>query len=261
MIREPEMKLAGRRIPGGLVISSAFLLPPLSQMPMQSVDSSVVGMMERWVRNSLFGLYRPLPLSYRIFVRARFWLSDLFSLERYVPESGSILDIGCGHGLFSNLLALKSPTRNVLGVDIDARRIQAARRTVAGRKNIRFETSDASLLPPGQWDAITISDVMYLLSREHQIAVLHAVARALKPGGMLVWKTQVCQPHWKYCVTYAEEWLMTHLGLTRGDCLCFLGEKESNDAMRAAGLSATTIPLHTHRPYPDMLLIGRKNTN
>ncbi|MBU6424157.1 MAG: hypothetical protein KGQ88_09005, partial [Chloroflexi bacterium] len=60
--------------------------------------------------------YRGAPLLARWAVHGRAFLSDLARIEEYVPRHGFIVDLGCGDGLFANLLAETSPRRRVLGL-------------------------------------------------------------------------------------------------------------------------------------------------
>jgi 2-polyprenyl-6-hydroxyphenyl methylase/3-demethylubiquinone-9 3-methyltransferase len=218
----------------------------------------VLAIMDRNLRRSLLALYDPLPRGVRLFVRVRLALSDLDVLERYVPVIGPVLDIGCGHGLASNLLALAGPQRQVLGIDIDERKIATARQTVGARSNIHFEVGDATRLPGSGYHAVTIADVMYLIPPDTQRAILASIASTLRPGGVLVWKSQIRQPRWKYAITHGQEWLMTRLGPTQGHGLFFMDRDESLAALRAAGLRPAAVPLPSLRPYTDILFLGYK---
>src|SRR5438132_13301334 len=74
--------------------------------------------------------YRGAPIAARLFVHGRAFLSDLAVVERYVPKKGFIVDLGCGHGLFACVLREGSPTRRVLGIDLDPRKIEVARAAI-----------------------------------------------------------------------------------------------------------------------------------
>lgn len=217
--------------------------------------------MQADLRRSLLALYDPLPVKDRLFVRARLLLSDLDRLERYVPTQGRVLDLGCGHGLVANILALTGPGRQVLGVDLDPAKIAAAQQTVGGRDNIRFTIGDAAALPAGPFQAVTIADVLYTIPPATQQAILRQIAAVLEPGGVLVWKTQVRHPRWKYAITYGQEWLMTRLGPTLSSGLHFLDREESLAALREAGLRPAIIPLPSIRPYTDLLLLGYRQAD
>ena len=203
-------------------------------------------------------LYDDSPFTERAFVHLRALLSDLPAVETRTPKQGTILDLGCGHGLLANLLALGSPERDVLGIDIDPSKIAAARRTIRGRTNIHFAVGDALDPPGGPYRAVTVGDVLYLLPAEAQRQVIAAAWHILEPGGLFVWKSQVRRPRWKYAITYGQEWLMTHVGPTKGATLCFLDTDESLAALHAAGFRASACLLPSRRPYSDMLFIGEK---
>jgi 2-polyprenyl-6-hydroxyphenyl methylase/3-demethylubiquinone-9 3-methyltransferase len=203
-------------------------------------------------------LYDNSPRADRLFVRARAALSDLAALERHAPRDGAILDLGCGHGLVSNLLALGSPARDVTGIDIDAEKVAAAQRTVGARTNVRFLIADATTFIGGPYAAITVADVFYLIPPEGQRDLLAACARMLAPDGVLIWKSQVRRPRWKYALTRGQEWLMTTLGPTQGHGLYFLDTDESLDALRDAGLRAVALTMRSWRPYTDVLFLAYK---
>jgi 2-polyprenyl-6-hydroxyphenyl methylase/3-demethylubiquinone-9 3-methyltransferase len=206
----------------------------------------------------VLALYDESPRADRLFARARAALSDLAALERHAPREGAILDLGCGHGLVSNLLALGSPARDVTGIDIDAAKIAAARRTLGARTNVRFVVADATTFAGGPYAAITVADVFYLIPPEGQRALLASCARMLAPDGVLIWKSQVRRPRWKYAITRGQEWLMTTLGPTQGHGLYFLDTDESLDALRGAGLRAVTLTMRSWRPYSDVLFLAYK---
>ena len=76
-----------------------------------------------------------------------------------------MLDVGCGHGLFGNLLALESAERQVVGVDPMDSKIAVAQRVAAPLPNARYAVGSAADVTDGPYDVITILDVLYLLPR------------------------------------------------------------------------------------------------
>src|SRR5262245_54235684 len=54
-----------------------------------------------------------------------------------------VLDVGCGGGATSRMLAERVRPGNVVGIDISAPMIARARERGAGLENLRFEKSDA----------------------------------------------------------------------------------------------------------------------
>lgn len=203
--------------------------------------------------------YRSAPLLARWLVHGRAFLADLARIEQYVPRHGFIVDLGCGHGLFSNLLVEASPQRRVLGLDHDERKIAIARSTIAGRDRLRFEVADIVAVPPPRCDAITIVDVLYLMSPQDQERVLRGAAAALSEGAPLLVRSQEARVDPRYALTYAQETVAVSLGLTRGQRRRFhFPSREAALAMfQRAGFRVDVIEMRG-RPYTDVLYLGRR---
>jgi 2-polyprenyl-3-methyl-5-hydroxy-6-metoxy-1,4-benzoquinol methylase len=203
--------------------------------------------------------YREAPVIARILVHGRAFLSDLAFVDRYVPRHGFIVDLGCGHGLFANLLAEAAATRRVLGIDLDERKIAVARATIQGREEIRFEVGDIVHEAPPKCDAVTIIDVLYLLPPSDQEAVLRKAAGALVENAPLVVKAQERAASPRYALTYAQELVTTALGVTRGGArrFHFLARAEAIAMFERAGFLVDVIDM-PGRPYTDVVYLARK---
>ena len=195
-----------------------------------------------------------------MFLRGRVLLSNLDFVEAHVPRSGRVVDLGCGHGLFANYIALSAPGRDVTGIDLSREKIAHATATVGRRSNIRFACGDilGAEMPP--CDTVTIVDVTYLMPFEEQLSLLQAACAALKPGGTLVWKSQERHPRWKFAFTYLQELAATTAGLTEGKRggLFFPGREEAVSLLIKAGFNPEIVEMPTRRPYTDILYIGKK---
>jgi 2-polyprenyl-3-methyl-5-hydroxy-6-metoxy-1,4-benzoquinol methylase len=203
--------------------------------------------------------YRAAPMIARMLVHGRAFLSDLAFIDRYVPRHGFIVDLGCGHGLFANLLAEAAPNRRVLGIDIDARKVEVARTTVQGRESVRFEVGDIVHEAPPKCDGVTIIDVLYLLPPSDQEAVLRKAAAALVENAPLVVKAQERAASPRYALTYAQELVTTALGVTRGHRgrFRFLARAEAVAMFERAGFLVDVIEM-PGRPYTDVVYLARK---
>jgi 2-polyprenyl-6-hydroxyphenyl methylase/3-demethylubiquinone-9 3-methyltransferase len=203
--------------------------------------------------------YRDAPLIARTLVHGRAFLSDLAFVDRYVPRHGFIVDLGCGHGLFANLLAESAPNRRVLGIDNDERKIAVARTTIQGRESVRFEVGDILREPPPKCDAITIIDVLYLLPPSDQEAVLRKAAGALVENAPLVVKAQERAASARYALTYAQELVTTALGVTRTGArrLHFPSRDEATAMFERAGFLVDVMDMPS-RPYTDVVYLARK---
>src|SRR3989442_6104753 len=203
--------------------------------------------------------YRHAPIGARLFIHGRAFLSDLAVVERYVPNKGFIVDLGCGHGLFACVLREASPTRRVLGIDLDPRKIDVARGAIQDTQWLRFEVGDIALDTPPRCDAVTIVDVLYLLPFEQQESVLRNAAAALGEGGPLVVKAQERRLDPRYALTYGQELVTVSLGLTKGgrERFFFPSREDAVATFGRAGFVVDIVEMH-RRPYTDVVYLARK---
>jgi SAM-dependent methyltransferase len=101
-----------------------------------------------------------------------------------------VLDIGCGIGRFEEALAPE--VEQIVGIDISAEMIMAARRRCAALSNVQFHQSsgrDLSLFADGSFDLVLAVDCMpYVAQAGMGLVERHVAeaARVLKSGGGLL---------------------------------------------------------------------------
>ena len=152
----------------------------------------------------------------RVHARVRWFSAPFPAIASALPDTGRVLEIGCGHGLFSVYAALGSSARAVHGVDIDRDKIAVARMVadrVAG--DLEFDLAPSGSIAPGPWDAIVVVDMLYLLPAAQQRRLLTEAAGELAPGGRLVIKEMGRTPRWKAAWNTTQETLaVSVLGIT-----------------------------------------------
>jgi 2-polyprenyl-3-methyl-5-hydroxy-6-metoxy-1,4-benzoquinol methylase len=216
---------------------------------------------DRVARQVLAG-FRGASRRDRVHVRVRWATCPVPEIDAEVPTRGRILEVGCGHGLVSAYLARACAARDVVGVDIDERKLAVARaaaqRLPAGSGGLRFESSTDGVVPVGPWDAVVIVDVLYLLDTDHELALLDACAAELAPGGLLVVKETDVVPAWKHRIAKAQEVLATRvLRITAGDSLTFTPIAELAAHLADRGLQVAVRRVDAGYPHPHSLLVGR----
>ena len=205
--------------------------------------------------------YRAAPRRARIHVRTRWRSCPFEAVTAAVPVEGRILDLGCGHGLFTLHLALGSATRALVGVDIDGDKLEVAKAAASScAPDVEFRLGTAEEVPAGPWDAVTVLDVLYLLDAEEQRRIVTDAAHQLAPGGVLVIKEMSRTPRWKFAWNRAQELLAVRvLRITAGHDMTFVPDDALPAWMLAAGLEVLTDQrvdkgyLHPHR-----LVVGRR---
>lgn len=208
--------------------------------------------------------YRSTGLATRWHVAGR-WLTGPFGpIEALLPEAGRILDWGCGHGVLAIWAAALAEGRTIEGVDIDGAKLlvaqdAAARAGVSDRMVLRTVLHDAT--PDGQWDAIVLNDVLYLMDPTHQEQVVRAAARSVAPGGLVVCKELGRRPGWKWRLSRLQEHLAVRgLRITAtGHGLQAFPEPDAVAGWLAGeGLSTTVDRLDRGYHVPHVAVLGRR---
>ncbi|BAY06973.1 class I SAM-dependent methyltransferase [Calothrix sp. NIES-2098] len=106
-----------------------------------------------------------------------------FLLKQLPSHCESILDIGCGTGVFSRLLAQRA--ERVIAVDLSAKMIEVAQQQSQSYRNIDFQVTDIL-----QWDfPVKHFDAIASIATVHHLPLeilLPKIQAALKPGGKLL---------------------------------------------------------------------------
>lgn len=124
--------------------------------------------------------------------RYRYQRNKYAGLISFLPRGkrfARVLDLGCGAGVLSGLLAHIGD--DVLGMDIAQTAVDLARTNALERAvgNVRFEQGDITALPDsmdGGFDLVVVADTIYYLDKTDDASlavVAERVARLLAPGG------------------------------------------------------------------------------
>ena len=213
--------------------------------------------MDRKILRHVQSLYARAPLRDRVHVAARLALCPFERLAPFVPPTGWIVDLGCGHGVFAHALAIEAPSRHVVGLDPAAHKLSVARLAAHG---VRFVRGDARSNPiAGPCQAILLIDVLYLLDRTEQERVLCDCYDRLSPDGVLLIKTMDDRPCWKAAVNHVEEWLAVRLlGVTQseGNAFAFRSLPEWTALCSAIGFDARAVRLDRGPMHPHGAVVG-----
>ena len=111
------------------------------------------------------------------------WLPALDGVVPKLTRGGRGLDVGCGHGASTLLMAQAFPKSQFVGVDYHGPSIDTARAraSAAGLGNARFEVADASSYQDRDFDFVAFFDCLHDMA-DPAGAARHA-RQALKPDG------------------------------------------------------------------------------
>ena len=131
--------------------------------------------MTRAAFRHLTQVYRHAPLLARIHVMMRAQQCPFESVARHVPPTGTVLDIGVGHGVFLHVLHREGKPRRLLGLDIADDKLRIARSTVRNGENMEFYQGYLPAVPPEPVHCISLMDSAYLIPDEQWLPLLDAL--------------------------------------------------------------------------------------
>ncbi len=197
----------------------------------------------------LFALYAKSPLFLRLFARIRLGHAGYDVIEAVLPKKGRVLDLGCGYGLFANYAALASPAREVVGLELEKRKIALA---VQSLPNVSLRSEDVMKAELGdRFDGIVLLHVLHhLRSFDEQEALLKKCGELLTENGKLVILEVEKRPWWKHLIA----WAVDH-ALYPGDGIFYRDRPQMEALLEKLGFSYEAAPMGDGRPFPHILYV------
>ncbi len=211
---------------------------------------------------ALLKLYKNSTPSEKVKIYARIifnFLQIKNHLEKYIPSSGTVLDYGCGYGIFSNYIKMKKPNLNVIGFDISKTRINEARKSAVAT-GVEF-TDDLKSFNFEDLKLVLLIDVLLFLPLEQKINLLENFYRALLPDGIVFIKDTHKSDSFRFKYTNFEEKLKLKLkiyGSNVTPTLNYITPDEFVEILSNVGFKIVDLILENHLLYPGIFIIAQK---
>jgi 2-polyprenyl-6-hydroxyphenyl methylase/3-demethylubiquinone-9 3-methyltransferase len=211
-------------------------------------------------KKELLNHYSEAGFITRAYLKIKLKICPLLQLEAYFPRQGTIIELGCGNGLFSNILSLGSSERQVIGLDLDEKKIHVANETKTQGAQTTYQIGDVVCADYPQGNVISLIDVLYLIPFDNQELMLRKCYQSLPPGGTLIIKEMDTKPRWKYAWNLLQETLAVKLiGFTLGERFYFRSQSDYMEILQRLGFSVKPIALHSGYWYPHIAYISTKS--
>jgi 2-polyprenyl-3-methyl-5-hydroxy-6-metoxy-1,4-benzoquinol methylase len=129
-----------------------------------------------------------------------------------VPQGSTLLDAGCGAGLFLGLLADTGRIRQGAGFDSSNEAITLAKHMATNLPKevaVDIKQIDATAPWPDQsYDVVSLIDVMHHVPPAFHANVLDRALGCIRPGGLLLYKDMATRPRWRAMCNQAHDLLM-----------------------------------------------------
>lgn len=116
----------------------------------------------------------------------------LAEVSRYLPETGHLLDVGCGVGGPALRLARERVGLRITGVNVVEDHLDRARQRTADRVDFLWADADELPFPPETYDGLYSIESAFHFRDRGQFT--HQAAKVLKPGAPLVLTDWVNRP-------------------------------------------------------------------
>jgi ubiquinone/menaquinone biosynthesis C-methylase UbiE len=103
-----------------------------------------------------------------------------------IPVDARVLDVGCGSGWATRLMAEKARDSRVVGIDIADEMIRLARESSMSFSNIEFQVASAERLPFNDAEFTHAFSMESLYYYADIPGALREIKRVLQPGGLFV---------------------------------------------------------------------------
>lgn len=196
-------------------------------------------------------LYRGLGWP-SLFTYIRFFTAPFEVIEKLIPQQGLIIDLGCGYGIFSNYLGLAGSKRQVLGIDLDKKKIKFANR---GVNNVKFFCQDITKIELKKTDIILLIHVLHHLnSFKEQEKLLLACRKKLAERGKIIIAEVDKNPVFKYILG----WLTDHF-LYLGDRIYYRFPDQFVPLFTKLGFKNKVIKASQNKPFAHVIYVLEKD--
>ena len=171
-----------------------------------------------------------------------------------------LLDLGCGLGLLAHALRRDGQAMAYRGVDIDAPKIERARRIAAraALADTRFDVVDLAAGYPPHAGSVAILDVLQFLTRVQQATLLDAAISMLSPGAALVMRAALDDGSARIRRTRSADRFAALTGWMPDRPKHYPAVDDLRARFDAAGLSAEIAPWFGNTPFNNWMIVARR---
>ena len=196
-----------------------------------------------------------------IFSRIRFWDAPFEEINKLAPNSGVILDLGCGDGILSNYLALNNKQRKLIGIELNKNRVSRADR---GLKNTKFIYGNVLTKSFPKADIILLTHLLHHLpSKLDQEKLIIKCKKNLNPNGKLIITEVIEKPFLKYIISWLVDAFVVPILFEKklyDFNFIYRKDKQWQDLIRKTGLKINIYYPHKNKPFSHVIYVCKKIT-
>ena len=170
-----------------------------------------------------------------------------------------LLDVGCGVGLLAFYLRERNCSQPIIGIDIDARKIEQAKTVAAASNpNVEFRVNAAEQMPTNFSGDIVLLDLLHYLPFGEQKSFLKNLAKRVAPGGHLIIRESPRDRSARFWITYLAEKFAQAISWSWKAPLHFPSHSEINEPFAESEFERKSRPLWGRTPFNNHIFIFRR---
>jgi len=188
--------------------------------------------------------------------RWRSYICPFHKLLELIPEGNISLDVGCGAGYMTILMAYHGKIKRGIGIDTSMEKIETARAVKApDGVNLEFHRIEAEDdWPEGNYDNILSIDVLHHIPRSEQRHFIKKLCR-VSPGANIIFKDVSPRPFWKMAANIFHDLLLSREWIHVRD------EEEVKEWFLDEGCKVTVAKRMDMLCYSHYLIIAQRMTD
>jgi len=170
-----------------------------------------------------------------------------------------LLDLGCGIGLLAQYLNTRGIHTSIHGLDFDTNKIVSANKAASNHALLSFSVADLRQPWPESKGNVTLLDVLQYLSPIERSTLLKRAAQVIAQDGLLIIRTGLISPGWRFRATKLIDFLAKHLFWMKSGPVSYPTETELITILQTEGLALQrNEPLNGKMPFNNYLFVFRR---
>src|SRR3989337_2339175 len=173
------------------------------------------------ISNILVNAYPDFSFLSKLLIRFRPYICPFHELVKRVEKGSSVLEIGCGTGIMTILLAHLGKIKSGIGIDVSQKSISIAQKAIypSSSKIVFKGISENESWPGGRFNTIISIDVLHHIQKEKQRVFIKKLSQTCN-GGRVIFKDVSPKPFWKAIASKMHDFLLS------GEHICIRSERE-----------------------------------
>ena len=196
---------------------------------------------------------------HRAYIRVKLSFDHIYRAADDVLAGSELplLDVGCGIGLLGHYLLRSGRCLAYTGIDSDLPKLNAGAAAASDLSGFNIFAGDVTELPEFSGN-VALLDVLHYLSRATQQRVLEQCAARVAADGVMLIRTVLREPHWRFYATVCEEALLHTSGWMPNGARDYPTRTDIVQPLQAAGLTVGVRPLWGATPYNSYLVVATR---